>query len=87
MQSKVFLAHIFALVFIFLRGVYGKGVTVLRLVKNLFLVNEDINFKIEYFIVCLSGLMVQAIQLVQVIQEGQVVQLSPCLYFDHAVLE
>ena len=30
--------------------------------------------------------MVQAIQLVQVIQEGQVVQLSPCLYFDHAVL-
>ena len=44
-------------------------------------------FKIGYFIVCLWGLMVQAIQLVQVIQEGQVVQLSPCLYFDHAVLE
>ena len=44
-------------------------------------------FKIEYFIVCLWGLMVHAIQLVQVIQEGQVVQLSPCLYFDHAVLE
>ena len=44
-------------------------------------------FKIEYFIVCLWGLMVQAIQLVQVIQEGQVVQLSPCLYVDHAVLE
>ena len=38
-------------------------------------------FKIEYLIVCLWGLMVQ------VIQEGQVVQLSPCLYFDHAVLE
>ena len=42
MQSKVLLAHIFALVFIFLRGGYGKGVTVSRLVENLFLVIEDI---------------------------------------------
>ena len=42
MQSKVFLAHIFALVFIFLRGGDVKGITVLRLVKNLFLVIEDI---------------------------------------------
>ena len=42
MQSKLLLAHIFALVFIFLRGGYGKGVTVLRLVKNLFFVIKDI---------------------------------------------
>ena len=42
MKSKLLLAHIFALVFIFLRGGYGKGVTVLRLVTNLFLIIEDI---------------------------------------------
>ena len=42
MQSKVFLAHIFALLFIFLRGGDGKGVTLLRLVKNSFIVNEGI---------------------------------------------
>ena len=42
MQSKVFL-HTFLPWFSFLlRGGYGKGVTVLRLMKNLFLVIKDI---------------------------------------------
>ena len=80
----------FCLGFHFLKGRIWKGCYCIA-VGDKFIFNYwgyfYFIFKIGYFIVCLWGLMVQAIQLVQVIQEGQVVQLSPCLYFDHAVLE